>query len=272
MPTGVTTKEYWNKYWGADKPRYPNYDKSGGLFHSYDLLLSDCIPKTRARLGSRPLKLVDCGCGEGLILRFVSEQHAGVEAWGIEYSDAIERARRMGEELGHDFHLVKGDLFEVCRTGSVGPFEMLISLGLIEHFEDPGSVLTQLARIVSPGGCIITVIPNFAGPFDFFWRLFDPANYRHHVRISHSRLLDIHRALGLEDVSSYALGTPTIPGVTDPIFRWQRLLNWVLVQINGRILQRMWPRQPSLKRRYPMTPAVACVGWKPVHGRRHSPA
>jgi len=264
MTESITTKEYWDQYWGDGKPRFATYDKTRGEFHSYSLLLADSIAKTRARLGDRPLTFVDCGCGEGLILRFIKEQHPDIVVWGIEYSEAVEKARRMGEELGLDFNLIRGDLFEVCRAGAAGPFDLLASFGLIEHFEDPANVLAQLARLVPPGGCVITVIPNFDGMFNFFWKLYDPANYRHHVPISSARLLEIHQDLGLEDVRLHTIGTPTIPGINAATARWQKILTWVLVQINGRIMQRIWPRQASLSRRYPMTPAVACVGWKPA--------
>jgi len=248
-------------------PRFANYDKSRGVFYGIDLLLAECLRKTRERINNRPLKLVDCGCGEGLILRFVHEQHPGVEVWGIEYSDAIEKARQMGEELGYDFHLIRGDLFEVCRPGAAGPFDLLMSLGLIEHFDDPARVLAQLTQMVAPGGCVITFIPNFDGLFKFLWKLYDPSNYRHHVPISNARLLEVHREIGLEDVAFYTIGTPVIPGITDATRRWQKLLNRVLVQVNGRIMQRLWPRQASLARRYAMTPTVACVGWKPATDR-----
>lgn len=267
MSNGVTTKEYWDQYWGAGTARYANYDKSRGVFSGYDLLLAECLRKTRKRLSNRPLKLVDCGCGEGLILRFVHEQHPDVEVWGIEYSDAIEKARRISEELGYDFHLIRGDLFEICRPGTTGPFDLLMSVGLIEHFDDPAQVLAQLTQVVAPGGFVMTNIPNFDGLFHFLWKFYDPSNYRHHVPISNARLLEVHREIGLEDVTFYTMGTPAFPGINDPTRRWQKMLNWVLVQVSGRIMQRLWPRQASLAHRHAMTPAVACVGWKSGPGR-----
>ena len=129
-------------------------------------------------------------------------------------------------------------------------------------------MLSQLTGIVAPGGCVITIIPNFDGLFNSLWKLYDPSNYRHHVPISNARLLEIHGQLGLDDVTLYTMGTPTIPGITDATRRWQKMLNWVLVQINGRILQRIWPRQVSLTRRHRMAPAVACIGWKPLDIRK----
>ncbi|MDH5276562.1 MAG: class I SAM-dependent methyltransferase [Gammaproteobacteria bacterium] len=264
MSKGITTKEYWDDYWGSGAPRFATYDKSRGVFHALDLLLAECLRRTRERLARDPLRLVDCGSGEGLILRFVHEQHPGVEVWGIEYSDAIEKSRQMAEELGYDFHLLRGDLFELCRPGVTEPFDVLTSFGLIEHFDDPGQVLAQLIQMVEPGGCVITVIPNFDGLFNALWKLYDPGNYRHHIPISNARLLAVHRELGLEDVALYPIGTPTIPAIHDAARSWQKKLNWVIEQVNGRILQPLWPRQVSLQRKYAMTPAVACVGWKPL--------
>jgi SAM-dependent methyltransferase len=260
---GVTDKEYWDSYWGSGAPRYANYDGSRGPFYAYRLLLSECLARTRSRRAAQELKLVDCGCGEGLILRFVHEQFADVELWGIDYSEAIEKARRMARDLGYDFHLVRADLFEVGRSGELGPFDVLISVGLIEHFQDPAELLAKFERMVAPGGCLITIIPNFGGLHDFLWRLYDAANYRHHVPISNSRLLELHRSLGLEDIAFFRLGTPTVPGIHGPSGMGQKLLNQMIVQINGRILQRLWPRQESLGRQFPMTPVVACAGWKP---------
>lgn len=272
MPNAVTSKKYWDHYWGAGKPRYANYDKSQGLFHSYHLLLSTCITKTQARVGSRTLTFVDCGCGEGLFLRFVQEQFPGVRVSGIEYSDAIDKARLMAEDLGYDFTLIQDDLFNVCRPGSAGPYDVLISLGLIEHFEDPAAVLRQMAEVIAASGCLITIIPNFSGAFNFLWKSYDRSNYKHHVPISKSQLLRMHRDLGLEDVTLYNLGTPTIPGIHEASGSWQKMLNWLIVQINGRVLQRLWPRQKSLTHRHPMSPVIACVGWKPARAHPGDPA
>ncbi len=271
MSNAVTSKEYWDHYWGAGRARYANYDISQGLFHSYHLLLSMCIRKTQARVGRRTLTFVDCGCGEGLFLRFVHEQFPSIQVSGIEYSDAIDKARVMAEALGYDFHLIQDDLFNVCRGGSAGPFDALISLGLIEHFEDPAAVLRQMEGLIAANGCLITIIPNFTGAFNFLWKSYDRSNYNHHVPISEAQLLRIHRDLGFEDVTLFNLGTPTIPGIHEANSSWQKMLNGLIVQINGRVLQRLWPRQKSLTHRHPMSPAMACVGWKPNRAHPDDP-
>ena len=48
--SGVTTKEYWDEYWGEGEARFPTYKADAGIFHSYKLLLNDCFEKVRERI------------------------------------------------------------------------------------------------------------------------------------------------------------------------------------------------------------------------------
>lgn len=263
-PGGVTDKEYWDQYWGPGKPRFASYDRTKGVFHGYELLFTHCLGETRRRLGRERLRVLDCGSGEGLMLRFLHELDPDLDLTGIEYSDSIDKARALAESLGCRFDLRRGDLFDLCRAGRTGPFDLVMSLGLVEHFDDPGAVLERLADVLAPGGCLVTIIPSFEGPFNRLWRLYDRDNYAHHVPISRRQLVEDHRRLGLTDIADYSLGTPTIPGLHDTRRRWQKLLRRAIVQVNGRVLQRLWPRQASLETRHVMVPTLACVGWKPV--------
>jgi len=73
--------------------RYPEYRRTEGLWYSIDLLLSDTIEKTRQRLGKKTLKILDCGCGEGLFLKFLHEGFDDIEIYGVDYSDAADGPR-----------------------------------------------------------------------------------------------------------------------------------------------------------------------------------
>jgi len=59
-------------------------------------------------------------------------------------------------------HIVCGELF--------GPppwmqemFDIVMSWGVIEHFEDTAGCLQACSRFLKPGGTMITVIPNMCG-------------------------------------------------------------------------------------------------------------
>jgi len=263
MSTEVTSKKYWDDYWGEGEAKFPTYSLTSGLFSSYKLLLDECFDRIRRQTGRTRLSVIDCGCGEGLIMRFIAEQFEDVEVWGIEYSDAIEKARGMGERLNLPFNLVCGDLLKEWDPQFIGKFDAVISFGLIEHFERPNEILSQMAKALTPGGSMITVIPNFEGLFHFFWRLYDRKNYAYHIPVAFDVLGNLHKEIGLENIKTVRLGTPCIPGIHNPTAMWEKILRRIIVNINGRILKKIYPRQEDLSQSYRMVPAVAAFGFKP---------
>ena len=63
-------------------------------------------------------------------MRFIAEQFDDVEVWGVEYSDAIDKAKIMGDELGLSFNLVRGDLLKEWE-----PKANVIGLGRVrDHY------------------------------------------------------------------------------------------------------------------------------------------
>jgi len=259
MSNEVTDSTYWDKYWGSSD-ELPHYDASRGLFYSYDLLLSSCIAQVRKRMDRNTLQVIDCGCGEGMMLRFLQERFSGLEIAGIDYSEAIRKAESMGRLLACSWDLVKWDMNIGMPPKFVDSFDIVLSFGLIEHFNDPVPMLRTMKSALRKGGCMITIIPNFIGLYHFLWRLYDRDNHKQHVPISPDHLAALHEQIGLEGIAIYQLGAPIIPGIHNANHGWEKLLQWVITQINGRILQRFAPRQTRLDKCYPLQPVLACVG------------
>ena len=262
MGNELTSKEYWDQYWTPDQIKYSNYNPKKGLFYSYNMLFGKYIEETKQRLNKKRLRIIDCGCGEGLILRYLAEQFKELEIWGIEYSSAYHKAETLMQKLGLKVNLIKGDILDGWGPELTGSFDMVISIGLIEHFRDPSGIMRQMMNAVMEGGCFLSTIPNFNGLFNTLWKLYDNENYTHHMPITRDRLMELHNSLGLIDVQYYALGSPVIPGLHHAHTRFQRFLKFVIMNLNGRLLGKLVPRQESLEKTYPLHPMAACAGYR----------
>lgn len=82
-----------------------------------------------------------------------------------------------GYEVGE---FVKADFFDWSPGVT---FDLVFSLGFIEHFENWEAVVERHLQLVAPDGLIMLEAPNFLGPFqNWFHRTFDSENLAlHHV-------------------------------------------------------------------------------------------
>jgi cyclopropane fatty-acyl-phospholipid synthase-like methyltransferase len=123
------------------------------------------------------LSFLEIGCSPGRILaKFCSE--LGYEAHGIDFADDPQRIeaylRAHSVDVGH---IHRGDFFtwEPNRT-----YDVVASIGFVEHFGDPGAVIDRHFALVRPGGHVVVGVPNFArGQWLLHW-LFDRPNLRRH--------------------------------------------------------------------------------------------
>jgi SAM-dependent methyltransferase len=59
-------------------------------------------------------------------------------------------------------------------------FDLAISNGLIEHFEDTKDIIARHIDFLKPDGILFISLPNFKGLNGWFQKTFDPENYNKH--------------------------------------------------------------------------------------------
>jgi 2-polyprenyl-6-hydroxyphenyl methylase/3-demethylubiquinone-9 3-methyltransferase len=159
-----------------------------------------------ARPGERVL---DLGCGAGRFVAVLRE--AGAQPVGVELAaEALERARR--NVPGADLRLAEADGTLPLDHGSV---DLVWCSEVLEHVADTPYVLTEVRRVLRPGGRLLVTTPfhgrlkGVAIALLAFERHFDPlgGHLRFYTRASLAGALD---AAGFTDVRVTTAGGPPL--------------------------------------------------------------
>jgi ubiquinone/menaquinone biosynthesis C-methylase UbiE len=95
-------------------------------------------------------KVLDVGAGQGGMILELLEQHA--DAYGVEPGSEFARLAQMRVvEKGHDPDRVRLEGGELLGFGD-NYFDYVVSLQVLEHVRSPNAVLSEIFRVLQPGG------------------------------------------------------------------------------------------------------------------------
>src|SRR5580700_7048649 len=95
--------------------------------------------------------ILDVGCGTGAWL-FRLRECGYVDLTGVDYN--IQQARFAGGRI------FQADLNHAPWSGITGPYSMITAIEVIEHIENLGTFLAQLARLMAADGVVLMTTPN----------------------------------------------------------------------------------------------------------------
>lgn len=136
------------------------YHSEGTLFESANPILR-YIEKTRAKTIIKFAKIssndtaIDVGCGEGYMLSLFpkAQQIIGFDISNV----ALERARSILNDR-NDVEFIKGDGQNIQLDDN--SFDVTICSEMLEHVPEPKRVISELHRILKPGGRLVVSIPD----------------------------------------------------------------------------------------------------------------
>jgi 2-polyprenyl-6-hydroxyphenyl methylase/3-demethylubiquinone-9 3-methyltransferase len=149
--------------------------------------------------GARVLEL---GCGRSPWLPLLALRH-GCRVAGIDVeAHAVELARANLAGAGAEGEIHRGDAFTLSRRdGLRGAFDLVYSMGLLEHFADPAARVADAALYLKPGGRILTTVPNLQGINWLLQRLGSLETLRAHVVHTARSLTAAHERAGFRTLA-----------------------------------------------------------------------
>ena len=112
----------------------------------------------RTRAPFAGLSLLDVGCGGGLMAEPM--RRLGFDVTAIDASsENIGTARAHAEQTGLDI-AYRAATVEQLEAAGAGPFDVVLTLEVIEHVADPAAFVRTCARLVKPGGMLVVATLN----------------------------------------------------------------------------------------------------------------
>jgi 2-polyprenyl-3-methyl-5-hydroxy-6-metoxy-1,4-benzoquinol methylase len=201
----LTDSAFWERYWG----RFALPDAIDER-RSFDRALAAGLRRIASGATGEAIEI---GCAPGRWLAFLAREF-GVRVSGIEYTpDGVAATRRNLELLGvNNANIQEADFLSTTPTAG---YDVVLSLGFIEHFTDVETVFRLHADWARPGGQVIIGVPNFRGIHGLLQRALDrDVLALHNLTIMDTdRLASLGSASGLVTESVEYLGSlePSLP-------------------------------------------------------------
>jgi SAM-dependent methyltransferase len=165
MSGGRVTNEQVRRFWEKNPvaaAAIPAEPGSAEFFARFDALREapECEPwdysdRIHGYTRARGKRVLDVGCGNGYVLAQYARH--GAEVHGIDLTEtAVSLSRRRFELAGltGTFQRTDGDTIPYPDES----FDIVCSMGVLHHIEDPRPMIGEIRRVLRPGGEIILMM------------------------------------------------------------------------------------------------------------------
>jgi 2-polyprenyl-3-methyl-5-hydroxy-6-metoxy-1,4-benzoquinol methylase len=150
-PVNINTATYWDgvyrQEWESGSVLSGNYHRDYGPVHDAVVQL---VPA-----GS---KVLDIACGAGVLCRKIKQAFPTTTVLGVDFA---EYTIRQNQERDQDLGIEYLSLDITHALGSIsGKFDVVTMCEILEHLEQPESVVADAFNLLKPGGRFILTCPH----------------------------------------------------------------------------------------------------------------
>jgi 2-polyprenyl-3-methyl-5-hydroxy-6-metoxy-1,4-benzoquinol methylase len=182
----LSSKRDWNRAWDLVEKGPLAFNPRAPKFRDLDDLFMRHLPQ------GNQIRCLEVGCCPGQYLWYFHTRF-GHQPSGIDYlQERCVETRQRCEQARLDAEIIHADLFEFEYSTEHPPWDVVVSLGLVEHFEDIVPCLNRHIDLTKPGGLVAITIPNHAGMNGRVLRTVSPQLYAIH---NHMNWADLRQGL-----------------------------------------------------------------------------
>ena len=266
-PMDKAGKNYWDNNWSNnDIPKVIDHREQSldnyvnRRFHQY-------FSKLFTKMEAKNKSLLEIGCARSVWLPYFNREF-GLTVSGIDYSEiGCHQARIILSNSGVNGNVICSDFF-TPPDFLVNCFDVVISFGVVEHFENTQACLSAFAKFLQVNGIIITIIPNVVGSIGLLQKIFDRATYQVHVPLDKKALSTVHHLAGFNIIEcKYFL--PTNFGVInvenlDKALLRTRIIKYIQRNLSrtSKLINLIDERMINLPESSLFSPYIICVAQK----------
>jgi SAM-dependent methyltransferase len=169
MSNLLTDRDFWVKYWES-KTDLSVVIPENYLFHRQ---LADIVKRDQVQTA------IELGGFPGYYAVFL-KRYLKLDVTLLDYfvhPPITEELLQTNGLAKDDIHIIETDLF---KYEPAKQYDLVLSCGLIEHFNDTADIINRHIAFVKPGGTLFITLPNFKALNGWFQKNFDKENYDKH--------------------------------------------------------------------------------------------
>ncbi|MFM8454712.1 MAG: class I SAM-dependent methyltransferase [Gammaproteobacteria bacterium] len=186
---------YWDDNWS--KVEFPKaFDENDQSLDNYVNLQLHAFFKNLLK-DKKKFSVLEIGCANS-IWPIYFHQYFNADVYGLDYSEVgCEKSRALLKHYHIPGEIYCADLFSPPAE-LLQKFDLVVSFGVVEHFENTAHCLKSCSDFVKPGGTLLTLIPNIPSIIGFIQKFVDREVYDVHMPLTKKKMFVAHASAALE--------------------------------------------------------------------------